>query len=262
MAKLSILTPFNIELEFETASIIKRALAYFLDIFIASIYAIVLHMTLFKDQLSFQNFYQASYLFAIVLPLYFYPFISEILMDGQSAGKKIMGIRVVDQSGNAASVSQYFLRWIISIPNLFFVLAAFYLWIQPVLIIFIVLLTAIPDAISYGITQKGKRLGDLAAGTVVVNNKYVMDIQQTIFRHVTEDLTYNPKYPEVMKLSDRDINSIRNLLNQKRTKDLNVYAEKITNRIEEVLKINNISGDTFTFFEELLTDYNYLTKNK
>ncbi|HRP90147.1 MAG TPA: RDD family protein [Edaphocola sp.] len=262
MAKLNILTPFNIELEFETASIIKRAAAYLIDIFVASLYVLIINKTLLDSNLSIDNFYETTYLFSLILPLYFYPFLCEILMDGQSVGKKILGIRVVDENGNAASISQYFLRWILSLPNLIFIPAAYYFWAAPFMVLFLVGMFAIPDAISFGINKLGKRLGDLAANTVVVNNKYEMDIQQTIFRYTTEDKEYKTRYPEVLQLSDRDINSIRNLLNQKKTKDLIKYAEKISIRIEEVLKIKNTSYDVFQFFEDLLSDYNYLTKNK
>ena len=43
--------------------------------------------------------------------LFYYP-VMEILTNGQTIGKKIMGIRVITLEGGQASVSQYLLRWI------------------------------------------------------------------------------------------------------------------------------------------------------
>lgn len=261
MAKLNVYTPFNIEVEFNTSSVFRRGAAYLIDLGIASLYVILLFITLIDSSSNFNELLEFTEFFLIVLPLYFYQFVSEVLMNGQSLGKKIMGMRVVNVNGHAASISQYMLRWILSFPNIVFVLAAYYMLMYPFLVLLWIGIISIPDVICMAINGKGKRIGDLAANTVVVDTKHNMNIDQTIFRTVSKDLGYTPKYPEVMRLTDKDINNLRNLLQQKRTKDLDNYTDRVAQRIEVVLSITNASGDAYLFFDELLTDYNFYTQN-
>jgi uncharacterized RDD family membrane protein YckC len=262
MAKLHVETPFNIELAFDTASIGKRAAASFIDLIIAALYVALLHLTILEQTQNFGKLLETSYLFLIILPLYFYHFFSELLFKGQSLGKKLVGIRVVNSSGYAASTTQYLLRWIISIPNMAFVFAAYYLFINPLAVLFVYGLSFIPDVIAVAISKYAKRLGDLAADTVVINTRYKMGLEETIFRSVSHDLGYEPKYPAVMRLTDKDINNLRNLIQQKRSKTIEEYSEKVAHRIEEVLTITNVSGDVYQFFEDLLTDYNFFTQKQ
>lgn len=263
MAKLNVLTPFNIELEFDIAPLGKRALAYFIDVMVGVVYVLVLHLTILETAIAFEGLFDVSQFFLITLPLFFYHFFSEMLMNGQSVGKKIVGIRVVNKNGNAASISQYLLRWILSLPNIVFVpVVGYVVWLNPWLGFMMIGMMALPDTICYAVTKAGQRIGDLAGNTVVVNTKHSMDIEQTIFREVSVDTGYQPKYPQVMRLTDKDINNLRNLLQQKRTKDLDTYTLRVAQRIETVLKITNDSGDPYYFFEALLTDYNYYVQTK
>ena len=258
MALLKVSTPFNIDLDFNVASVVKRSIAYLLDIGIAMVYVLVLQLTIFDQQVEIEQLFQAAYLFLLIIPLYSYHFLSEVFMKGQSLGKKIMGIRVVDANGNAASTSQLFLRWILSMPNMIFPFLCYYIWYSPY-VIMILAVVALPDVIAMSANSSGKRIGDIAANTAVVSTKNVLHIDQTIFKEVSLETGYTAKYPEVMRLTDKDINSLKDLTQKKRTRDLDDYSDRVASRIEEVLSINNQSGDAYSFFEELLTDYNYFT---
>jgi hypothetical protein len=121
-------------------------------------------------------------------------------------------------------------------------------------------IASLPDVISIAVTARSQRLGDLAAGTVVVDTKYKMDIQETIYVEV-DTTAYEPKYPQVLKLTDRDISGIRNLLSGKITKESENYMYRVAYRIEEVLQVK-MNGDPDFFLQTLLKDYNYLTQHK
>ena len=63
-----------------------------------------------------------------------------------------------------------------------------------------------------------------------------------------------------MKLTDRDINGIRNLLYMKEgSKDTNMYMGQVVMRIKEVLKIES-DLEMRDFLWQLLQDYNFLTR--
>ena len=69
---------------------------------------------------------------------------------------------------------------------------------------------------------------------------------------------YIPSFPQIMQLSDKDINAIKSILETSRKKgDINM-AEAASNKIKAHLKIeSNLSP--FDFLEVLLKDYNYLS---
>ena len=80
----------------------------------------------------------------------------------------------------------------------------------------------------------------------------------TIYLEIADE-NYQVRYPEVMNISDRDINGIRNLLDVKRiTKEHEAYMQRIADRITELLGIQT-DQEPYDFLAQLLRDYNYLT---
>jgi hypothetical protein len=174
----------------------------------------------------------------------------------------LTGLKVLNLEGASPSLSQYLLRWILLLPNYF--LLTFIRWsvLGPAAIIYVaimMLVFSLPDIICMAVTSRSQRLGDLAAGTVVVDTKYRMNIYETIYMDVSE-AAYQPVFPQVLKLSDRDINGIRNLLSNKRTKHTEDFMWRVATRIEQVLDIK-MNGEPALFLHTLMKDYNYLTQH-
>jgi hypothetical protein len=72
--------------------------------------------------------------------------------------------------------------------------------------------------------------------------------------------TYVPSFPQVMQLSDRDINALKGILDSaKKRHDYNL-AEMASNKIKTHLKIETPLSP-FDFLEVLLKDYNYLVSH-
>ncbi|HEX8528883.1 MAG TPA: RDD family protein, partial [Cytophagales bacterium] len=59
-------------------------------------------------------------------------------------------------------------------------------------------------------SQKGQRLGDIAAGTAVVSTRQRQTLRDTALPATEE--TYTPLYPEAVRLSDRDVSIIKEAL--------------------------------------------------
>ena len=105
-----------------------------------------------------------------------------------------------------------------------------------------------------------QRLGDIAAGTILVVNKQRHSINDTIFREIDQE-DYVPQFPQILRLSDRDLSKIKSVLdNAGRTRNT-VMAERIAQKIKTVLHID-ADMDAVTFLETLLNDYNYLVTRK
>ena len=240
MSVITVTTPFNIDLEFRIAPFHKRLLAWLIDLLLMYTYVFLINRYIVAPLSAYEELGTTITIMMILIPAYSYHLIMEVFFNGQSLGKKAMGIKVMDINGNEASFSQYLLRWLFRIFDMLMTLGA-------------------AAVLSAALSKYGQRLGDMVAGTVVIDSRYRTDISDTIYLEV-EDTSYEAVFPEVMKLSDRDINGIRNLLDAKGTgKDTEVYMDQVAVRIKEVLKLETQLTPR-QLLEQLLKDYNYITR--
>jgi hypothetical protein len=68
---------------------------------------------------------------------------------------------------------------------------------------------------------------------------------------------YVVTFPEVLKLSDRDINTIKNVVNLYHKEFNTQNCDRLSLKIQEVLQISS-NQYSINFLETLLADYNYL----
>jgi uncharacterized RDD family membrane protein YckC len=264
MAAIKISTNFNIDLEFEAAPFHRRLLAWIFDIIVLIVYLVLAFKLLnyFAAWLSPEA--TLAFMMLMFLPCLTYNLFSEILMNGQSIGKRIMRLRVVNENGGSPSIGQFVIRWLIRTSDY---------------MIFVILLYA-PQATQNGDTnfiwkigiplsllladiflvnsKKGQRLGDLLAHTLVISANKQSSINDTIFLEVADG--YVPSFPQVMQLNDRDINSLKGILDTARKRHDYNFAEMAAEKVKSHLKISTTLS-AFDFLEVLLKDYNYLSTN-
>ncbi|MBV8253856.1 MAG: RDD family protein [Chitinophaga sp.] len=239
MSTIKIPTSFNIDLEFQAAEIGQRFLAWLIDTVIRTVFVVVFVLIVgsMKDIINNDGL-SVLFLLVIVIPVMLYPLLFEMYMNGQTPGKKAMDIRVVGLIGNTPSRSQLFTRWFFRIIE------------QPIFF------WAIIPVISMLRSPLKQRVGDIAAGTIVISIKPKGSIEETIFRDLSMT-DYKPQFPEILRLSDRDMNKIKEMLDRALSGDKGL-AERVATRIKEVLKINTTLPDT-VFLETVLNDYNFYT---
>lgn len=102
-----------------------------------------------------------------------------------------------------------------------------------------------------------QRLGDLAAGTIVINETPTVTLKQ--INSFTPPDDYQVVFPQVIMLSDKDIALIKEILREvtlngeyKLLDPLALKVKKVTG-IES--KMNNLN-----FIQTVVSDYLYLTK--
>jgi hypothetical protein len=105
-------------------------------------------------------------------------------------------------------------------------------------------------------SKKGQRIGDMLAKTILISINTRSNIEETVFQEVADN--YNPSFPQVMQLSDKDLNAIKSILETARRKGDLHMAEAAGAKIRAHLKIESALGP-FEFLEVLLKDYNYLS---
>ena len=257
MPIIQIATAFNIDLEFEIAEFHKRLLAYIIDYLLLIIYLFTFKYVLYEGfSIDFEKNMGIDILLVSV-PMLLYSLLTELWMNGQTIGKKIMAIRVISLEGGEPTLGQYILRWITKFfewPFLF----GYILFSKEALVAytFITGLLGIAVVVIIAVTPKNQRLGDLAAGTVVVNTRSKLTVEDTVFMDINKT-DYKVMFPDVMRLSDRDINTIKTVLTQANKRSSYEMCNRVAMKIKEVLKINT---DMYPdqFLEKLLEDYNYL----
>ncbi|CAN5319844.1 RDD family protein [soil metagenome] len=255
MSVIQIATPFNIDIEFEIAEFHKRILAYMIDFFLLILYMFSMLYLLFGGFRIGEGGIGLA-MIVLVIPTIFYSPVSEILLNGQSAGKKLMKIKVVSLDGGEPELSQYLLRWFLRFYEWGFIIFTLF-WLNPFTGLVWLFIGGLTSVIIIGVSPKSQRLGDIVAGTVVVNTHTSLTVDDTIFMEVNHT-NYKVKFPEVMRLSDRDINTIKNVLRQ--TEKTNQYdmCNRVAMKVQTVLKV---SSDMYAndFLEKILEDYNYLS---
>jgi uncharacterized RDD family membrane protein YckC len=254
MSIIQIATPFNIDIEFEIAEFHKRLLAYLIDFVLLIIYMFVSIKMMFGE-LGLRESGVGFGVLVVLLPMLFYTLFSELWMNGQTVGKKLLKIKVVSLDGGEATLGQYLLRWFLRFYEWGFIIIALF-YFQIVVGLLLLLLGGIATVIIISVTPRNQRLGDIAAGTVVVNTKTKLSIDDTIFIDIKKT-DYQVTFPEVMRLSDRDINTIKGVLTQADKRHNYDMCYRVAMKIKEVLKIDS-SLQVDDFLRKLLEDYNYL----
>ncbi len=239
MSIISITTPQNIDLEYELASVGDRIVAGLIDYAIITAYCIIMVALFFGSlSLNINDIVSIIIFFLLYMPVIFYSLLSEILMNGQTVGKRVMKIKVISLTGNQPSISQYLIRWLFRLIDL---------WISSYLLAIIMI----------AVTEKHQRLGDLVANTTLIKTTPRTYIQQTIYAPVAEN-NYKLTYPEVEHLKDSDMQLVKEVLMNVQKSGNTMLAYNTMNKIEQVLNIKS-QHEPVTFLYAILSDYNHLS---
>jgi len=267
MAAIKVPTSFNIDVEFEIPEFYRRLIALLIDILInyfylriaAEVYKSVEGGADFFDMDTNYNL-QALKMILFILPILIYHVVLEITMNGQSIGKKIMALRVVNENGGRPGFSQFLIRWLLR--DVWFLLLLIiglngaFRSTESVFIIFVAVIFFITEIVLVVSSKKGQRIGDILAHTILIRTNRQSSIEETVFQEVADN--YMPSFPQIMQLSDRDINAIKSILETARKKGDIDMATSASEKIKTHLKIDTAMSP-FEFLDILLKDYNYLS---
>lgn len=239
MSTIGITTTQNIDVEYDLASLGERILAYIIDALVLIVYVILLTTVFSLGNIFSDDMDKIEWVMFLLfmVPLFFYDLLSETLLNGQSLGKKALGIKVISLNGESPRLGQYLIRWLFRFVDFTFT-------------------SYCCGLIMVAASEKRQRLGDMIAGTTVIKTRPRTSMSQTLYIP-TEEVAFEPTYPEVIQLTDKDMQLVKEvLINVQRTRNLEL-AEQTAARIEEVLNIQR-KQPAFDFLYLLLTEYNRL----
>ena len=248
-------TGFNIQVEFAVTPFHKRLIAWLIDLLVCWIYikivSLIFHIPSFF-------IWTGSWHWKEILlgfPVMFYHLVCEITMNGQSIGKKAHEYPGHYSPGRSAGNKPVYYKMGIqadrfSLLLLFSIMNNDLPWyLFP--LIFIGLAAVI-------FTERSQRIGDILADTIVIDLKNRTSWEDTVFTELESD--YEPRYPMVMQLSDRDINTLKSIIESVKKKNDYELAMKIADRIKSKLKMES-DQEPSDFLKTLLKDYNYYSSN-
>jgi uncharacterized RDD family membrane protein YckC len=238
MATIRVHTPQNVTLEYEVGSLGNRIVAAILDNLILIAYAgAVFGLAVWLGgRLTMYNPLMWLVGLLIGIPYVFYNLGCEVLLNGQSLGKKAMQLRVMRLDGTAPRLGDYFLRWLLRIVD-----------------------TSLPGIgglvaiITIAASGKGQRLGDMAAGTTVISLKPRAEELVTL----TTPEGYQPVFPQAADLSDHDVALLRQLLGRSLQQENYLLLNETATKIKELLHVQSEMSDE-GFLRTVLRDHAHL----
>lgn len=243
MKTIQIITPQNVLIEHELASVVLRAIAFAMDQIAILLFVAFAYITV--EIAGFSDFLSDLFFYVFVLPVYFlYSLLFEWRNYGQTLGKMMIGIKVRRLDGNEIGFTEAATRWMMRIVDIFATAGSL-------------------AALLISSTERSQRLGDILAGTMVIRQVAgnSVNLDQLLKINTTEN--YRPQFPQVQRLKEDDVVLIKQTLvrygkyqNTAHKEALNALVRKL----ENVLEISSDKMNPQEFLRTLIKDYIVLTR--
>jgi uncharacterized RDD family membrane protein YckC len=243
MKNIEIKTTQNVVLQYELAELRDRIVAFIID----AVCIFVSFGILFVIGLSILSGAEIAIgVFSIILMILFmfYSLAFEVFNKGQSIGKMAMRIQVIKTAGGHATFSDYVARWVFRLIDIYFSFGG----IASILI---------------ASSSKSQRIGDIVANTAVVKLVPKMNLNLNDILTIHSQDSYKPVYTQARYLKEEDVLLIKSTLDrcQKFKNEAHDEAMKLlSERIVQVLAIDNAEGTRQQFLKTILNDYVVLTR--
>lgn len=239
MNNLQINTTQNVNLNYIIVSIGERILAFFIDAFILYLYSILVNLVgeaigyVYDDRWT-----QRGLVALIFLPAMFYSLLMHTIFNGRTAGKMLLKMRVVKVDGSPVHWSNYLVRWMLRLVDIWLFMGS------------IGILTIL-------FSERKQRLGDAAAGTVVISTKNKTTVSHTILEEVED--AYVPVFTNVTLLTDKDVRLIKETFDIARKSNDFKTLKALREKVDSILQTNSELYDN-QYLDTILKDYNYFTQ--
>ena len=245
---IDITTTQNVTIEYELASLRERFLALFIDGLVISVimmFFFVLISSIYSDSMYEETGNMGRIISLLPVSLFIaYQFLSEVLANGQSLGKKAIGIKVVRLDGKHPSIIDYLLRAVFQIVDTLFS-------------------SGIIGGLLISSTSKSQRLGDMTANTTVIRIKYRLHflLEDILKIQTIED--YEPQYPSIKNFSEQEMLLIKNIISRYKKYPNDAHRSAVMDTVKkcmDLLEIQEAPKDKIGFLKTLIRDYIVLTR--
>lgn len=242
MRSIDIVTAHKVEITYPLASVGQRIMAFILDAIIIVVGAMSLS---YLFSYIFTEKYLEYFAFLVILPFYmFYTLYSEVLLNGQTLGKKALGIRVVKLNGENLQFTDYLTRWIFRVVDI---------WLSSgsLAIIFI------------SSNEKSQRIGDVLSNTSVIQTSSSKSYSLADVLNIMNLKDYAIEYPKAKNFSEEQMLLLKETLERYTRYKNNAHLEAmkaIGHKMAKQLELEKTPMATEKFLKTLLRDYIYMTR--
>jgi len=240
---IQIVTPQNVLIEHELASVVMRGLAFLIDQIIITLFLVFMYV--FFEFVGITSLLEDLFVYIVMIPVYFlYTLLFEAFNYGQTLGKMMIGLKVRRIDGNEVTFTEAITRWLMRVPDIFISAGAL-------------------AAILVSSTERSQRMGDILAGTIVIRQvaNYNVSIDGLMKINTVEN--YQPRYPEVLNLAEEDVVLIKQTL-LRFTKYNNVAhneaLDALVLKLKTVLRLEKVEQQKVDFLRTVIRDYIVLTR--
>jgi len=166
MKTITIITPANIEVEYRLAGVGSRLSAFIIDFTIQTLTILLITLLVWGMSSTFWDGEMGGTALSVIIAAGFvihfgYFIICELVMNGQTIGKRTLGLRAIRENGQPIGFPQALVRGLVRSSADIIYIGLFVIAFHP----------------------QHKRLGDIAAGTVVICEKYSNTFELSLAAH-------------------------------------------------------------------------------
>jgi len=235
MKHIEVSTAHNIIMSYSLASLGMRMIAYVIDLFIVYIvfYLVIAILSFFST---------FAYVIALVMAA-LYHFLFECYNNGQSPGKALLKLRVVNIRGTRPTSQDLFTRAMFRLADITFTAGILAIW-------------------SILTSDRNQRLGDRLANTMVIQERKHTEVGLDYLKSIG-DTEHSFTYPQVTMFNDEEMIIVKETLvrykkypNDAHRDVLKDLAVTIADRLQV-----DIKGQSATqFLQQLIEEYVLLTR--
>lgn len=246
MAKIEVSTTQNVIIQYDTANFMWRMIAWLIDTTI--VFSFIFLIIYFFSSLLISNDAKSINIYIWILILFVfrltYSLLIEIFTNGQSIGKRIVGIQVIKLNGNALEMNDYLIRW--AYRAIDFGFSAYSI-----------------GTISIFMSEKNQRLGDMIANTTVIKLKSEKVVTLEDLQNLPDKDDYIPKYPLVIRYTDEDMLVLKSLLLRYYQYKNQTYAnllKETVGTLKSQMDLTDIRVNDSDFLRDIISEYVILTR--
>lgn len=244
MESVTIQTTQNVSIDYPLASVGSRVGSFFID---ATIYLIAYGILTVVLASLINSFDDLSIVFFLVIFIFLaYYFFLEMFSRGQTLGKRIIGLRVIRLDGRDPTPADFLTRAIFLLPD-------------------VLLSSGIPAILLIASGRYNQRLGDIVAGTVVIQTSIATTFTLEEIMAITNREDYDPEFPGVQRFTNNDMMIVKRSLQRMRRygntahrQAVRQLAVKIADQLE--LDKKEVKYTPEKFLEVILMDFIVLTR--
>ncbi len=243
MANIDLITTQKVSIQYEIAGLRDRAIAFVLDFFI--VLFVLGFLAAGMAMLELYRVYEYIF-FVILIPIrVFYTLFSELFFNGQTIGKRAIGIKIMKINGKELDFTDHFVRWAFRMIDIWFSAGSI-------------------AATLVSSSQNGQRLGDLATGTAVIKLRSSLQFQLSEILNISTLENYEPVYPSVNMLTEADMILIKNALTRHDRYGNKAHQFALIETVQHLCQTLQIRYESIVdqrvFLRTLIKDYIVLTR--